>query len=241
MTTLTLRRPRRPTSVLKQILSAGQERFGDDADPVELLRWFNDQLGTDRIAVATSFADSVLACLAGRAMPGVDLLFLDTGYHFPETLGLRDAVEVTEQVNVRSVRPAQSVAEQDRDYGPDLWHRDPDLCCKLRKQQPMAEALHGYEAWVTGLRRADHPGRSGVRLLDWDHKHNLIKINPLAAFSDEQVAACEQAYGLLQNPLTDLGYVSIGCQPCTKPVADGEDPRASRWAHSAKTECGLHL
>lgn len=241
MSTQTLRRPRRPTAVLTQILSAGQQRFDDDSDPVELLRWFGEQLGRDRLAVATSFADSMLAALAGRAVPGVDLLFLDTGYHFAETLGLRDAVAASEDVHVRSLRPTRSVAEQDREFGPDLWRRDPDLCCRMRKQQPMADALRGYEAWVTGLRRADHPGRAGVRLLDWDSRHGLIKINPLVAFTDEQVAACEQRYGLLRNPLTELGFVSIGCQPCTRPVREGEDPRASRWAHSSKTECGLHL
>ena len=240
-TTVSVRAPRRPASVLRQILAAGEARFDEHSDPVEVLKWFGETLGIRRIAVATSFADSMMAALGSRALPGVDLLFVDTGYHFAETLGLRDAVATTMDVNLRTLQPRLSVAEQNAELGPDLWRTQPDRCCALRKQAPIDEALRGYDAWATGLRRADHAGRSGARLLEWDAKRGLIKINPLVAFSDEQVAACEDKYGLLANPLTELGYASIGCAPCTRPVTPGEDRRAGRWAGNAKTECGLHL
>lgn len=238
---VTLRRPRRPEAQLREILAEAGEKFGDDADPVELLEWFGAALGIDRIGVAVSFSDGVMAALGARALPGVDLLFGDTGYHFAETLGLRDAVASTLPVRVRSLKPELTVAEQDFRYGPELWRRDPDACCAMRKTAPMDAALRDYDAWATGLRRSDHPGRAATPLFHWDERHAMIKINPIAAYTDAEIDACIQKYSIMENPLRQLGYRSIGCSPCTRPVLDGEDDRAGRWSGRAKVECGLHL
>ena len=238
---VTLAPPRRPESELREVLATATDRFTDEADPVALLGWFAQQLGTDRMAVAVSFSDGVMACLADRALPGVDLLFGDTGYHFAETLGLRDYVAGHYDVTVRSLHPELSVAEQDARYGADLWQRDPDLCCAMRKTAPMDAALRGYDAWVTGLRRADHEGRASTPLFGWDERHAMIKINPIAALTDAQIDACIEEFGIMANPLRQIGYRSIGCAPCTRPVEAHEDDRSGRWSGRGKTECGLHL
>ena len=238
---VTLPRPKRSTDQLKEITEHGQQIFGDEADPLELLMWFGRRLGIERIAVAVSFSDGVMAYLAARALPGVDLLFGDTGYHFVETLGLRDAVSATQSVNVRSLAPELSVEQQDEKYGQDLWKTDPDQCCAMRKTAPMDQALVGYEAWATGLRRNDHAGRAKTPLIQWDERHRMIKINPIAAFTDHHIDACIADYEIMENPLKDLGYRSIGCEPCTRPVDEHEDDRAGRWRGRAKVECGLHI
>jgi len=238
---VTVARARRPQEQLRDILADGQSRFGDDADPLELLRWFGSALGVDAIAVAVSFSDGVMACLGAKALPGVDLLFAETGYHFAETLGLRDAVAAMYPVRVRSLRPDLTVAEQDHRYGERLWERDPDACCAMRKTAPMDAALRGYDAWATGLRRSDHAGRAETPLLAWDEKHAMIKINPIAAFTDEDLDACIAEHSIMENPLRQIGYRSIGCSPCTRPVTDGEGERSGRWAGRTKVECGLHL
>ena len=236
-----LRPARRSESQLRQIVEQGQQIFGDEAEPLELLMWFGKRLGSNRIAVAVSFSDGVMAYLASKAIPGVDLLFVDTGYHFAETLGLRDAVAATQPVNVRSLEPQQSVAEQDAQHGPELWRTNPDLCCELRKTAPMNSALRGYEAWATGLRRHDHDGRAKTPLIEWDEGHGLIKLNPIAAYTDEHIDACIAEYGIMENPLRDIGYRSIGCEPCTRAVEPGESDRAGRWAGRPKVECGMHI
>lgn len=238
---LGLVRPRRPEAELRAVLADAQARFDDTADPIDVLRWFGEALGVDRIAVAVSFSDGIMACLGAKALPNVDLLFADTGYHFAETLGFRDYVAAEYPVNVRSLKPELTVAEQDFRYGEQLWKRDPDLCCAMRKTAPMDAALRGYDAWVTGLRRADHAGRAGVQMLSWDAKHAMIKINPIVAFSDGDVDECIAEHQLMENPLRQIGYRSIGCSPCTRPVVEGEDERAGRWSGRTKVECGLHL
>ncbi len=238
---VSLARPRRTEADLRDVLADAEARFGSDADPVALLQWFGGQLGVDRIAVAVSFSDGVMACLGAKALPGVDLLFAETGYHFAETLGFRDYVAAEYPVNVRSLKPELSVAEQDHRYGENLWQRDPDQCCAMRKTAPMDAALRGYDAWATGLRRSDHAGRAETALFAWDDRHALIKINPIAAFSDADIDACIAEYQIMENPLRQIGYRSIGCSPCTRPVIDGEDDRAGRWSGRTKVECGLHL
>jgi phosphoadenosine phosphosulfate reductase len=167
-------------------------------------------------------------------------VFLDTGYHFAETIGTRDAVAAAYPVRLLNVTPRQSVAEQDAQYGPRLHDRNPDLCCALRKVEPLERALEPFAAWMTGLRRADSPTRAGTPVVEWDAKRSMVKVNPLAAWTDEDLAAYTEQHGVLVNPLLQLGYPSIGCAPCTRAVAPGEDPRAGRWAGFGKTECGLH-
>jgi phosphoadenosine phosphosulfate reductase len=176
--------------------------------------------------------------LAEQVAPGIDVIFLDTGYHFVETFGTRDAVKLVHGVNVINVTPEQTVAEQDATSGKDLFARDPDRCCALRKVAPLGKALEPYAAWATGVRRADSPARANTPLVSWDAARKLIRIAPLAAWSDEDVARYIEINALMINPLLDDGYTSIGCEPCTsKPSSN--DPRAG-WAGFAKTECGIN-
>ncbi len=204
-----------------------------------IIEWAVATFG-ERFCITSSMGDAVLAHLAAKVAPGIDVVFLDTGYHFAETIGTRDAVEATMPVNLLTITPKQTVAEQDAAYGKDLYKTDPDLCCKLRKVQPLADSLAGYDAWATGLRRAETHNRVIAPVVGWDARKGKVKVSPLARWTDEQVARYVEEIGVLVNPLVHDGYPSIGCWPCTRPVAPGEDPRAGRWSGKDKTECGLH-
>ncbi|HOA89879.1 MAG TPA: phosphoadenylyl-sulfate reductase [Propioniciclava tarda] len=234
---------------LHDLAAQGAERFADantagrnpETVAREVLAWASQTFGTS-IAVACSMAgDTVVAHLAAQASPGVDVLFLQTGYHFPETIGTRDALAATIDAHVIDVLPRQSVAEQDATHGPKLHDRDPSLCCALRKTEPINRELASYEAWITGLRREDSPLRAATALVEWDAVHAMVKINPIATWTFDQLADYAGRHAVPINLLLGEGYPSIGCAPCTRPVAPGEDPRAGRWAGLAKTECGLHV
>ena len=228
----------RSATELRQLTGWAGQALKDAAAP-EILRWAADTFG-NRLCVTASMADAVVAHLASRALPGVDVLFIDTGYHFPETIGTRDAVAALYDVNLITLAPAQSVAEQDAAHGPRLHDRDPDRCCALRKVKPLAEGLAKYDAWITGLRRDESPTRAGTPVVDWDAIRGKVKIAPIARWTQEDVAAYVAEHSVIVNPLLADGYASIGCAPCTRRVAPGEDARAGRWAGRAKTECGLH-
>ncbi|WGY04300.1 phosphoadenylyl-sulfate reductase [Nocardioides sp. QY071] len=204
-----------------------------------IIEWAAATFG-ERFCITSSMGDAVLAHLAEKVVPGVDVVFLDTGYHFIETIGTRDAVAATMNVNLISITPVQTVAEQDAEYGPELYKRDPDLCCALRKVKPLADSLAGYDAWATGLRRAETHNRVIAPVIGWDAKKQKVKVSPIARWSDEQVERYIAENGVLVNPLVYDGYPSIGCAPCTRRVAPGEDPRSGRWAGTNKTECGIH-
>jgi phosphoadenosine phosphosulfate reductase len=227
-----------------ELAAEADARFEGIADPVEqalaVLRWAGETFGDD-FAITSSMADGLLAHLAGRAVPGVHVVFLDTGYHFAETIGTRDWISGVLPITLVNVRPAQTVAEQDAEHGPELHQRDPDLCCSLRKVQPLAQALAGYTAWGSGVRRDEAATRAGTKVVDWDAKRGMVKVNPLAAWTQDDVDAYIAEHQVPVNPLQEIGYASIGCAPCTRPVAPGEDPRAGRWAGRGKTECGLHV
>lgn len=205
----------------------------------DIIEWAAATFG-ERFCITSSMGDAVLAHLAQKVVPGVDVVFLDTGYHFVETIGTRDAVQATMNVNLISITPVQSVAEQDAEYGPELYKRDPDLCCALRKVKPLADSLAKYDAWATGLRRAETHNRVIAPVIGWDAKKQKVKVSPIARWSDEQVERYIAENGVLVNPLVYDGYPSIGCAPCTRRVAPGEDPRSGRWAGTNKTECGIH-
>ncbi len=205
----------------------------------DIIEWAVATFG-QRFAITSSMADAVLAHLASRVAPGIDVVFLDTGYHFAETLGTRDAVAATLPVSVITIAPVQSVAEQDARHGPDLFARDPDLCCALRKVRPLQDALVGYDAWATGLRRAETHNRVIAPVIGWDEAKGKVKVSPLARWRDEDLDRYVAEHGVLVNPLQHDGYPSIGCAPCTRRVAPGEDARSGRWSGSAKTECGIH-
>ena len=193
-----------------------------------------------RFCITSSMGDAVLAHLASTVAPGIDVVFLDTGYHFVETIGTRDAVEATLPVTLRTITAPQTVAEQDAEYGKDLYRTDPDLCCALRKVKPLADTLSQYDAWATGLRRAETHNRVIAPVIGWDARKGKVKVSPLARWSDDQVDAYIAGNAILVNPLVHDGYPSIGCWPCTRRVAPGDDPRSGRWAGTAKTECGIH-
>ncbi|ANI40802.1 phosphoadenylyl-sulfate reductase [Mycolicibacterium vaccae] len=224
---------------LQQLAERGAAELGPDATAQDLLAWTDENFAGHYI-VASNMQDAVLVDLAAKVRPGVDVLFLDTGYHFVETIGTRDAVEAVYDVNVVNVRPERSVAEQDALLGKNLFERNANECCRLRKVEPLSKALQGYSAWVTGIRRVEAPTRANAPLISWDAAFGLVKINPLAAWTDEDMQAYIDANGILVNPLVDEGYPSIGCAPCTNKPVEGADPRSGRWLGQAKTECGLH-
>ncbi len=204
-----------------------------------IIEWAAATFG-ERFCITSSMGDAVLAHLASKVVPGIDVVFLDTGYHFAETLGTADAVKHTMPVNLITILPKQTVAEQDAEYGPDLYKRDPDKCCALRKVAPLATSLDGYDAWATGLRRAETHNRVIAPVVGWDAKKGKVKVSPIARWTDEQVEAYIAENNVLVNPLVYDDYPSIGCWPCTSRVKPGDDPRSGRWAGTNKTECGIH-
>jgi len=210
-----------------------------EASASEVAAWAAAEFGGS-LAVACSMADAVLPHLVSLAAPGVDVLFLETGYHFAETVATRHRVEKLLPIHVVDVLPALTVAQQDEAYGAELFARDPAACCRMRKMEPLAAQLAGYEAWVTGVRRDEAPSRANTPIVTWDDAHGLVKINPLAAWTLDDLLAYATEHSVTLNPLLTDGYPSIGCEPCTSRVAPGDDPRSGRWAGLAKTECGIH-
>ena len=232
---------KRPVEELKALAEAGAAELGWDAPARDVIAWVERNFDLPAVAVACSMADAVLPALVADQMPGVDVLFLETGYHFPETYATRDEVAANLRVNVVDVLPENTVEQQDRLLGKDLFARDAAQCCALRKVAPLQRTLAGYELWFTGVRRDEAPTRTNTPLVTWDEKNGLVKVNPLAAWTFDELLDYATAHDVPLNLLLSNGYPSIGCEPCTKPVAEGEDPRSGRWAGLAKTECGLHL
>jgi phosphoadenosine phosphosulfate reductase len=226
----------------REELKALAEQAGHDlegASALEILGWADEQFGSSW-AVASSMADAVVPSLAAKVRPGVDILFLDTGYHFAETIGTRDAVAATLPVNIRTLTPKQSVEQQDASFGARLYERNPDQCCALRKVMPLRAALKDYSAWASGLRRDEVATRADVRVIEWDEQRSMVKINPIAAWTQDDVDRYIADNGILVNPLLFDGYGSIGCWPCTRRLKPGEDARAGRWSGTGKVECGIH-
>jgi phosphoadenosine phosphosulfate reductase len=225
---------------LRALAERGAEELGPDATAQQVLAWAAETFG-NRLIVASNMQDAVLVELAAKARPGVDILFLDTGYHFAETIGTRDAVETVYDVRIVNATPEHTVAEQDSLLGKDLFARDPNQCCALRKVAPLQNTHAGYDAWVTGVRRVEAPTRANTPLVTYDEKFGLVKINPIAAWTDEEMDAYIAEHNVLVNPLVAEGYPSIGCAPCTAKPAPGADKRSGRWAGTGKIECGLHV
>jgi phosphoadenosine phosphosulfate reductase len=226
------------TRDLKAIAAAAADELAD-ATAAEALEWTARTFG-ERWIVASNMQDAVLVDLAAQAKPDVDVLFLETGYHFAETIGTRDAVAtVYPQVRIVNAEAEQSVADQEAEFG--LLNRTaPDRCCHLRKVVPLRRTLADYDAWVTGVRRVDAPTRADTPIVMWDERNGLVKVNPIAAWTDDEFNGYIDEHGILQNPLVAEGFLSIGCAPCTAKPLSGADPRSGRWAGQSKTECGLH-
>jgi phosphoadenosine phosphosulfate reductase len=226
------------TSDLKSIAEAASAELAE-ATADEALAWTTRTFG-DAWIVASNMQDAVLVDLAVRVKPDVDVLFLETGYHFAETIGTRDAVAaVYPRIRIVNAAAEQSVADQEAQYGL-LNKTEPDRCCHLRKVVPLRRTLANYQAWVTGVRRVDAPTRANTPIVTWDDRNGLVKINPIAAWSDDEFHDYIARHGVLENPLVSEGYLSIGCAPCTAKPLPGADPRSGRWAGLGKTECGLH-
>jgi len=208
----------------------------------DILRWASREYGPKLTFAAALGAECcvIIDLVARHALP-IDLFTLDTGVLFPETYALWRALEDRYGLRIRAVRPEQTIDAQAVVHGPALWEREPDRCCDLRKVRPLRGALAGFTAWISAIRRDQTPERATAQIVEDDRKFGLTKINPLVAWTHDDVWAHIDANDVPTNALHQRGYPSIGCQPCTSPVAPGEDPRSGRWRGAAKKECGLHL
>jgi phosphoadenylyl-sulfate reductase (thioredoxin) len=208
---------------------------------VAVLRLASDRFAP-RLVMATGFGAEgcVLLDLVARNRFPVDVFTLDTGLFFPETYELWRRLERKYEIPIRAVRSELGLSAQARKFGDRLWERNPDHCCRLRKVEPLARALEGKDAWITAIRRDQTLERASASWLEMDRTFGLVKVNPLLAWSAEDVRRYVKDHGVPVNPLHARGYPSIGCTPCTTPVAEGEDPRAGRWRGLGKKECGLH-
>ncbi|MFP5264910.1 MAG: phosphoadenylyl-sulfate reductase [Blastocatellia bacterium] len=209
--------------------------------PGEVLRWAFDEFD-DRVSIATGFGLEGVALIdmAVKINPRADIFFLDTSFLFPETYALRRGLEAHYRVEIRGLRSEITPGAQEQSFGPQLWSTDPDLCCRLRKLEPLREELSGRAAWVTAIRRDQTPARAASRVVEWDYRWGLVKVNPLAGWSRADVWSYVRKNDVPYNPLHERGYPSIGCTHCTRAVGEGEGERAGRWSGFAKTECGLH-
>ena len=210
-----------------QGLSAQFERGSAE----EVVAWAVERFGR-RLSLVCSFQNCVLIDLVTRVDPKVEVIFLDTGAHFPETLTYVERIETQYQLKVRIITP---------DADADAWPCGSERCCELRKSQPLARALEGQQAWMSGLKRADSAERADTPILDWDESRGLVKINPIATWTHDDVSHYEADRKLPIHPLFRKGYLSIGCSPTTRPVSNLEDRRSGRWPGTDKTECGIHL
>jgi phosphoadenosine phosphosulfate reductase len=217
------------------------QTLAESWDPEQLLRWAFAEFHP-RMEIASGFGAEGMALIdiASRIRPDLHVFTLDTDFLFAETYELIGRVEQRYGITVERVHSALTPEEQARRHGPALWQRAPDLCCNLRKVEPLREKLAELRAWATAIRREQTPARAQARKLEWDSKFGLVKINPLADWNTKQVWDYIYENDLPYNPLHDKNYPSIGCTHCTRPTQAGEDPRAGRWSGFEKTECGLH-
>lgn len=221
--------PDQPAATLLEELAEADGRLAH-APASKVVAWAVERFGRD-LVLAASFQDVVLVDLAVGVDPGIEVVFCDTEAHFPETLEFVELVRERYGLNLTVTHPGQDA---------DAWPCGSARCCALRKVEPLRRVLSGKQAWLTSLKRSDAATRADAPVVGWDDVFGVVKINPLATWTDDDVAGYLADHGLPVHPLTMRGYPSVGCAPTTRPVADGEDPRAGRWAGTDKTECGLH-
>lgn len=219
-------------------------KFSNDTPPSEILSWSIEKY-YPRIAIASSFSveDTVLIDMATQIQPNLKIFYINTGFQFKETDNVKEALKKKRNLNLIEYSPLLSIEEQTLKYGSKLYDRNPDVCCKLRKVEPIRRALQEVDAWITGLRRDQATTRQKLEVVELDYKGDgkpLTKINPLTYWTKKEVWNYIQNNKLPYNTLYDQGYMSIGCKPCTRPVQQGEDERTGRWTGKGKTECGIH-
>jgi phosphoadenosine phosphosulfate reductase len=210
---------------------AAVDREFQTAPAGKVLAWAVETFG-DGLVLAASFEDIALIDLATKAAPGIEVIFLDTEAHFPETLAFVEEVRARYDLNLTVTKPGPEAAAHPCGSA---------QCCQFRKVAPLRQAVQGAGAWLTSLKRVDAPSRASAPIVSWDDAFGLVKINPLATWTNDDIASYLADHDLPVHPLTKQGYLSIGCAPTTRPVAAGEDPRAGRWAGLDKSECGLHV
>lgn len=226
------------TSELREIATRAGAQLAH-APAHEIVEWALGTFG-ERFCVTSSFADAVLVHVVSQVAPGIEVIFLDTGLHFEETLQVRETVRSTLPVTIKSIKPRLTVGQQDAEYGPRLFSREPDECCALRKVEPLERALEPYDAWAAGLRRDEGPSRANTPVVGFEASRGKVKVAPLAYWTEADVQAYIAKHNVPVNKLIGRGYASVGCWPCTRRTAPGEDPRAGRWPMFDKTECGIH-
>jgi phosphoadenosine phosphosulfate reductase len=230
------------TQVLTGIDVSEASRLLEGKTPQEILGWAVDTFHP-RLTMATAFGAEgcCLIHMLAEIEPDIHIFNLDTGYQFPETLELRDQIKKRYGIEVEFVRAEQPIAEYEAEHGGPLYRIRPDQCCHDRKIVPLKKKLVGYDAWISAIRRDQTSHRGAAGIVQWDAKFGLVKVNPLLGWTRKDVWAFLAKHGVPYNPLHDRGYPSIGCWPCTQPVAEGDDERAGRWAGTNKKECGLHV
>ncbi|MBP1153589.1 MULTISPECIES: phosphoadenylyl-sulfate reductase [unclassified Paenibacillus] len=221
------------------LISQAADDF-EHKSPEELIAWAVERFPNITLACSFGPEDVVLVDLLQKVSPKTDIFYLDTNVHFKETYETRDRLQQHYGVEFVQVLPKLTLEEQAQKFGEELWKSEPTQCCNIRKVDPLTDILKNYDAWITGIRRDQAPTRANAKKVEYDVKFGLVKFNPLASWTSEDVWNYIRNNNIIYNPLHDQNYPSIGCEHCTRPVANGEDPRAGRWAGFEKTECGLH-
>jgi len=224
----------------KEALIAEKSVELEHATPEEIIKYAIATFPNITFACSFGAEDVVLVDMIQKISPKTDIFYLDTDFHFKETYETRDRLEQHYGMKFVQVKPAITPEEQAEKHGAELWKSDPNGCCNIRKVEPLTRILGQYEAWITGIRRDQAPTRANAKKIEYDTKFGLVKFNPIASWTSEDVWAYIRANNVIYNPLHDNNYPSIGCEYCTRQVMPGEDPRAGRWAGNDKTECGLH-
>ncbi|HEX2069967.1 MAG TPA: phosphoadenylyl-sulfate reductase [Actinomycetota bacterium] len=233
------------TVLADQALRDLNDRF-EREEPREIVRWALEESGLERVAIASAFQaeGTAIIHMAVEIRPDIPILFLETGFHFAETLSFKNRLTEALGLNVVELTGDYTVEQQAETFGPRLYQRDPKLCCELNKVAPFNRALKDLDGWITGMRRDSAWTRANAPILSWtelDSGPRLLKVNPIANWTRRDTWAYLKRHDLPHNPLYDLGYASIGCAPCTRLVFQGEDERAGRWSGLLRTECGIHV
>ncbi|WP_079914960.1 phosphoadenylyl-sulfate reductase [Paenibacillus sp. 32352] len=223
----------------EKLIQEAAEQF-ENQSPEALIAWAVEKFPNITLACSFGAEDVVLVDMLQKVSPKTDIFYLDTNVHFKETYETRDRLQQHYGVEFVQVLPKLTLADQAAQFGDELWKSNPTQCCNIRKVDPLSDILKNYDAWITGIRRDQAPTRANAKKVEYDTKFGLVKFNPIASWTSEDVWNYIRSHNIIYNPLHDRNYPSIGCEHCTRQVAAGEDPRAGRWSGFEKTECGLH-